>query len=415
MLSILRDFKNRGGGWFFSSSIFDKLTRVTLTFSLIAFLSKLDYGYWTLAFTLVSTLIPIKSLGIEAGILQYSSGLKKEDIDILFKNMFLKGLLFSLLFTLLSITYIFCFSEWHSKAHIIVYILSFWLPCFFLFEFLLNYYRVTKDHKKYAIIQTFYNVIFLVSVLIGFVFFSLNGVAIAFVLAPIITFLRFIPDFLNAKKIDWSIYNFRSRDIIFYGFKTSFTNYASVLLFYSDIFLIQYLTHNEVYISEYRTATIIPFNLSFFAVLYLNNDFVFLVENKLNKKKIREYLKNYTLLFTAFVAFVFIALFPFAEFWWKDVLFNGAYISSVVYFKVLLFGTIAMILFRIPTGNILSAVGKVHLNTIIGYATVCINLVLSFILFKSYGVLGIAYSTVTVLFVSGIVMYVFVLKYLNKK
>lgn len=415
MRSILKDFKKRGGVWFFSSSIFDKLTRVSLTFFLIAFLSKADFAYWTYALTFISTFIPIKSLGIEAGILQYGSGLEKDTINRLFKSMFLKGIFFSSVFAVLCIAICSFVLDSSPSSAQIIYILSFWLPSFFLFELLLNYYRIIKNHKKYALIQSFYNILFMVTLLIGYLTWSINGVAVAFVITPLITFFRFSPVFLKANKIEWSHYDFSSKDIIFYGFKTSFTNYASVLLFYSDIFLIEYLTHNETALAEYRTATIIPFNLSFFAVLYLNNDFVFLVENKLNKKILIKYLKNYTTLSLGFICLCLAILWPFSEFLWTKVLFSGEYVGSLGFFDILLFGTVAIILLRIPSGNVLSAIGKVHLNTIIGYCTVCFNILLSYGLFQYFGVTGIAYSTVLTLMLSGIVMYIFLFKYLNEK
>ena len=415
MISILRDFKNRGGVWFFSSNVFDKFIRVSLTFFLIAFLSKTDFAHWTFALTFVSTFIPIKSLGIEVGILQYGSGLKMDKIDNLFKFMFLRGLLYSSMFTCFCVLITLFVFDSSSNLDILICILSLWLPSFFLFELQLNYYRITKKHKTYAIVQSFNNILFFLCIILGYFIWSINGVALAFVISPIISFLRFSPVFLKAKTIDWSLYSFNLRDIMFYGVKTSFTNYASVLLFYTDIFLIEYLTNNEFYLSEYRTATIIPFNLGFFAVLYLNNDFVYLVENKLNKKELIKYLKNYTKLFIGFVTLCIVVLFPFADFWWSEVLFKGEYVASIGYFKVLLLATVAMILLRIPSGNLLSAIGKVHLNTIIGYITVTLNIILSYTLFQYYGVIGVAYSTVVTLMLSGITMYLFLLRYLNKK
>lgn len=415
MISILKDFKNRGGGWFFSSSIFDKITRVSLTFALIAFLSKKDFAYWTYAFTLVSTFIPIKSLGIEAGILQYGSGLNENKINELFKSMFIRGLTYSCVFALLCSSFTAVFFNYSNSVQILIYILCFWLPGLFLFELLLNYYRIIKQHKKYALVQSFYNIVFIFSLLLGYLIDKTFGVALAFVITPFITFIRFKPKFLTAKKIIWDQFEFRANDIIFYGFKSSFTNYATTLLFYTDIFLIEYLTKDEMLLSEYRTATIIPFNLSFFAVLYLNNDFVFLVENKLNKSVLIDYLKNYFYLFFSFTCICLIILYPFAEFWWSEVLFKGEYMESVPYFKVLLLATIAMIILRIPSGNLLSAIGKVHLNTIIGYLTIAVNLIVSIGLFKYYGIKGIAYSTVISLVLSGFAMCFFLFKYLNKK
>ena len=415
MLSILREFKQRGGLWFFSSGIFDKLIRVGLTFFLIDYLTKGEYSLWSLAFVIASTFMPIKSLGIESGILQYASGHQEEIKNSLFRYVFFRGLIFTGIIALIcTSTSYFISSEFHESRHLI-YILSFWLPFYFMFELLLNYTRVLKDHKVYAKIQSTYNITFVLCIALGFITLRTTGLAFAFTLSPLITFLFFIPDFLKSSSVDWSSLEFKPKDIIWYGFKSSLSNYASTLLFYMDVWLIEYFLNSKEALAEYRTATVIPLNLSFFAIMYINNDYVHLVENKENKGYLKSYLKKYLKVYTVFTALCLIVFYPFADLWWNTILFSGKYVESIPYFETLLFASVFIILLRIPAGNMLSAVGLVHVNTNIAYVTVVLNLIISASLFSLYGLQGIAYGTVISLGISGAIAFGYLFKYLNKR
>lgn len=415
MLSIIREFKNRGGLWFFSSGILDKLIRVSLTFFLIAVLTKAENGLWSIAMVIASTFIPLKSFGIESGILQYGSGLKEEIKQQLFKFVFYRGLLFTLLTAGVCASTTYFLSPDFYEAKPLVYILSFWLPSYFLFELLLNYARVLKTHKRYAKIQGVYNVTFMVLVGLGFVFLRTTGIALAFTLSPLITFLCFIPEFLKSQPLEWSGLDFRPKDVVFYGFKSSLSNYASTLLFYLDVWLIEYFLASKEVLAEYRTATTIPLNLGFFAIMYINNDYVHLVENKLNKSYLKSYLVKYFKVYVVFTALCLLVFYPFADLWWDTILFGGKYSESKPFFKILLFATAAIVLLRIPAGNMLSAVGLVHINTSIAYITILLNLIISVSLYSVYGLYGIAYGTVISLALSGGMAFFYLLKYLNKK
>ncbi len=415
MLSILKEFKNRGGLWFFSSGIFDKLIRVCLTFFLIDFLTKGEYSLWSLALVISSTFMPIKSLGIESGILQYASGLSERLKQQLFKYVFYKGLLYALGFALICLSTTYFIKPEFSESKPLLYILSLWLPFYFLFELILNYSRVIKNHKVYAKIQSTYNITFVICIVLGFVSFRTLGLAWAFTLSPLITFLIFIPDFLKAETINWEPLDFRPKDIIWYGFKTSFSNYASTLLFNMDVWIIEYYFNSKEDLAEYRTATAIPLNLSFFAIMYINNDYVHLVEHKEDRSYLKSYLKKYFKIYSIFTLICLLIFYPFSNLWWETILFSGKYIESKPIFETLLFAAVFVILLRIPAGNMLSAVGLVHINTNISYLTVILNLIISISLLPTLGLQGIAYGTVISFGISGCLAFWYLLKYLNKK
>jgi O-antigen/teichoic acid export membrane protein len=414
MINIIKEFKERGGLWFLSSNIFDKIVRFSLTFFLIYALSKEDNGIWAAAFAMANILIPIKSLGLESGILQYGVELNKENKIRLFKDIYLKGLLISLGFATLLFIYTFFLPDSFSSSQIILYVLCFWIPAQYSFEMTLNIFRIIKDHKSFAKAQAVYNVLFIVFIILGFYFFHILGIALAFLLTSLLSFLWFSKVFLNAKKFDWKQVNYSWKSLLSYGFKISLSNSASLLLFYLDVLLIQYLLPQPEQLAEYRTATVIPSNLPIIASIFINNDYVHLVEEKLNKPYIKKYIFNYLKVFSLYALLVFSVFYFLSDYWWQEWLFNGKYAQSESITNILLFGTIAIILLRIPAGNILSAIGLAHINTIIAYAILAVNIILSNLLFSQIGLEGIAYGTVISLLLSGIIGFYYLFRNLRE-
>lgn len=415
MKNILTEFKQRGGYWFFSSSIIDKITRVSLTFFLTYILSKTENGIWANAMVIVSIFFPIKSLGIEAGILQHGTHLSESDKKSLFHSIFKRGFLIVIGFVLLALLSTFFLTTGFKDSQYLIFILSFWLLTYYCFEMLLNYNRIIKNHKQYAKIQSTYNILFAILLILGFWLKGTYGIASAFVLTPLIIFFLFFPEFMSAPKLNWEKINFTFKDIINFGFKTSLSNYASLLLFYLDVLLIQHLLNSPDDLAIYRTATIIPLNIPFIASIYLNNDYVHLVEKKLNKQYIKDYLFKYFKIFTLILLLSFLVLIPFADFIWEDLLFNGKYQDSTSIYLTLLMGTTSIILLRMPAGNILSALGFVNINTVVAYITLVFNFFLSYFLFFEFGLLGIAYGTIISLFLSGLIMMGYLIMFLKKK
>ena len=99
---------------------------------------------------------------------------------------------------------------------------------------------------------------------------------------------------------------------------------------------------------------------------------------------------------------------------WGNLFKNGDYVNSASYFNILLIASVSIILLRVPAGNILAAVGLVHINTILSYLTLLFNLVLSYVLLNEFGLTGIAYGTVVSLTLFGTISLLFLYKYLNK-
>lgn len=415
MIKLLEEFKNRGGLWFFSSNFFERIIRLSLSIFVFSELAKGDAAIWSSALILLASFIPIKSLGIESGILNYANNLSGDVQKSVFKYFLSRGLVSTVLFACICALVAYNKDLEFSDSKILVYILCFALPCSFLYEFLLSYKLILKDHQQYAEIQMFYNLLYVLFLVVGFYFFGLIGFAFAFVLTPLFTFLFHSPKFNAVDNVDWSLIPFKPKEVISYGFKASITNYASELLFYTDLFLIEYIRNDKIGLSDYRVSTIIPLNLGFLAVVYLNNDYVHLVDHKENKPYLISYLVKYFKLYIPFTIIALSLLYFGSDYFWEDLYKSGKYKNSSDYFEILLLASFSIILLRIPAGNILSAIGKVHINTIISYVTLIVNFVLSYFFLGMYGLKGIAIGTVISLTLSGAISFIILYRFLVKK
>ncbi|MGB0999001.1 MAG: oligosaccharide flippase family protein [Flavobacteriales bacterium] len=411
LLKTLQSFKQRGGIWFFSSSMIDRLFRFLLSFMLMAYLAKSQFGQWSYALVFVSTFAPIKSLGLESSIINGSASVDSKNINAFFRSNFYRAIAIAFGMSLMCIGVTLIIPTQFNEARHLIYILCLWLISSSAYELNLAYYRAKKDHKTYAKIQTFYTICFIVLASSAVYFSGTTALAWVFVSTPVLVLMSFRPAFLSAKSFDFNAYSFKK--LISLGFKMSVSNYASLLLFYLDTFLISYLAENpDNILADYRTATLIPLNITYLASIYLTNDYVYLVENKTNKSYLLNYLKQYSILFLALLGSCILALYFGSDWIWTE-LFNGKYQDSAVYFNILLVGSVAIFLFRIPAGNMLSALDKVGFNVKIAYSALIFNAILSYFLFQSYQTAGIAYGSVISLALSGLVSYLYLLRHIN--
>ena len=161
ILKTIKSFQQRGGLWFLSSSALDRLFRFLLSFILIAFLAKEQFGQWSYALVFVNTFAPIKSLGLEFSIINFNASLHSQETDSFFRTSFYRAIAIAFGMSLICIGITLIIPTQFNEARHIIYILCLWLISSSAYELNLAYYRAKKDHKTYAKIQTFYNICFI--------------------------------------------------------------------------------------------------------------------------------------------------------------------------------------------------------------------------------------------------------------
>ncbi len=378
-------------------------------------MTQAEYGNWAYALTIVSVVFPFKGLGLENAMMRFGSlNNSLHEKFKLYKYSRKQGLIISLILAALVILIAPLITKKMEDSYNLILILACWLPSSFLMESKQSYFRLLKRHKIYSISQISQGIVVLV---IGFIAYKLGGslaFALIFTLAPAFIQLLFSADLKESiGQFDWSIPTFKKKEFYSYGVLTALTMVVSQLVFYLDVFLIENLVANpDESLAIYRTATLIPLNLGFIAVAFVNNDFVHLSEHSKDKLYLIKYLKNYYKLFGIYALAVVICFMLPANYWVQ--IFGKEYSDAGPIFSVLVFAMTGSILFRIPAGNMLAAIGMVKINTWISYSAIILNGVLSYFLILEYGIIGAAYGTAIILWSTGIFGLVYLLRHIQK-
>lgn len=205
--------------------------------------------------------------------------------------------------------------------------------------------------------------------------------------------------------------NFNLKEIRQYGFNTSATTLLSDALFSIDIIILSFLL-NEDAVADYRVAILIPSNVTFLALSFMQSDFHTLAKNYQN----RSFLKNYIIGYYKFFIPICLLVFIISTLFSKEILIvisKEKYAESSYIFVIFMATFLMNILFRNLYGNLLSAIGKMSVNTkgsVISFITL---IVFSFFLVPKYHILGMAISVSVTLLSSGFFYFYHFNKYLK--
>jgi O-antigen/teichoic acid export membrane protein len=241
-------------------------------------------------------------------------------------------------------------------------------------------------------------------------YFKENGYAIAIVLTPTITILFFIKKFKSDLFFNRKL-TMINREFWKYGFFASLSNVVTQLLFVIDILLIGFLLNDAEMVTNYKYISLIPLSLLFLPRAFINADFVAFTENIYDKKYIIKYIKSYLLLFTI-LSIAFCILFGFfSNFILK--LFDADFIQFKTSFLILIIGVSGILIFRGLFGNLLSSIGKAHINFYITFTALIINFFSNYYLIPKYGLKGAAITSASLMWFTGILSAIIFWKFYN--
>ena len=81
---------------------------------------------------------------------------------------------------------------------------------------------------------------------------------------------------------------------------------------------------------------------------------------------------------------------------------------------VLTIGICGILTFRSIFGNLLSSIGKAHINLLITGVAVCLNLILNYRLIPEFELFGAAITSATLMWFSGILSMIFFVYYYRR-
>lgn len=410
--NYIQNFISRSGSYVLLATIAARLLSFLASWIALQLIDNKELGIIIFAFNIISFFIPIGGFGLHQSLIRYGALLKTNtEKDSLFIFTFKKGLAASLLLIALIVTASFFIDFSFEKTRNYVIFLSFTILPFYVFELIKIQFRLKYNNKSFAFAELTFNILLVVSVLILSYFYKEQGYAFALFLAPLLTsavfFFRLKINFKNYKTL--SIYN---NEFYKYGFFASLSNVLTQLLFVIDIFLIGYLLKDSEMVTNYKYVSLIPFSLLFLPRVFIATDFVAFTEKIFDENYIKNYKKGYINFFAIVSVITVLISYFFSE---KILLLFGAEFKQFSdSFFILILGVCGILIFRGLYGNLLSSIGKAHINYYIASIALVLNVIANYYLIPRYGIKGAAITSTVLMWFTGILSYILFSMYYKK-
>ncbi|WP_439127558.1 hypothetical protein [Polaribacter sp.] len=412
IVSYISNFLSRKGSYVFFATIFARIFSFLAAWFALKLIPNKELGVVLFAYNIIVFIIPISGLGLHQSFIRYGALLKtKAEKNSLFLYVFKKGIWVSLLLIacICLISFFIDFQFKNTRTYLIV--LSFIIIPSFLLEIIKAQLRLNHENKKFAFTEITQSILLLISVLILSYYFKELGYAVALLITPTLTAVLFI------KKIG---INFKLKnkltitDSTFwkYGFFASLSNVVTQLLFVIDILLIGYLLADTEMVTNYRYISLIPFSLLFLPRVFMATDFVTFTEKIYDKAYIKKYIKSYMLLFLLISIVLVVTSYFLGDF--ILALLDSNFSKYTQTFLILIIGVCGIFIFRGLFGNLLSSIGKAHINYYIASFALLLNIVSNYYLIPKYGIKGAAITSAILMWFTGVVS-VIAFKLLYKK
>ncbi len=390
-----------------AASLFTKVIAFVTSLVLVRILSPSDYGVLSYVLSTLAFFIPFAGGGLQHSYMRFAPlETNTQNRAGLFKQSLIKGLLISAFIAFVLFIAIPFLNLESGISPTYFYLLLIYLFTYFILEMVKVNYRVQNNNKKYASVDaSTAGILFFVACFAAYYYGPLAYI-FAFVCVPLFIGLAHLK---SSTTSNISL----TKEYYSYGLWVGVGSIASQLMYSLDVFLVGQIIQDTTQIAIYRSASIIPLALFFIPNSYITTHYISLAENSRNKLFLVNFAKEYCKVFLLISMTIAILLYAIAS-PLITTLFGENYIDAVVLFRILLIGMVGAFVFRIPFGNLLAAVGKSNWNAIVAFAILFLNGVLNYFALNSYGLLGAAVVTSSLLWISGFVSLYLFYKYLKQ-
>ncbi|UOU99544.1 hypothetical protein MUU74_06190 [Chryseobacterium daecheongense] len=243
------------------------------------------------------------------------------------------------------------------------------------------------------------NILGLLMMIIFSIFWGLYGYLLANVIAPFLSLFWYKRSLWNIKS---PLLRFTKKEIWSFAIHASITALLSDAFFSVDILLLNFFK-NESVVANYKVALIIPANITFLALSFMQSDYPILAKNYRNKSFLINYMINYYKIFIP-ISFLILVTGCFLSRTILWLFFGMQYTDNSFSFSLLLAAFCSSMLLRNLYGNMLSAVGLMKRNTFYSILSLILLVGFSYFLVPKYGAVGMAVSLSTTLTIIGVLM-----------
>ncbi|WP_300672579.1 oligosaccharide flippase family protein [Soonwooa sp.] len=408
LADFIKNFLNSKGHYVFLSLLVAKICGFIGSALIFRLLDKHEMGAASIVMSLSVIFIAFSGFGSQQGLLRYGSITdNQDDKNALSAYLFKKGLFYHII---LSLIFLFSSVFYVEKYEHILYFFIFFsirLVGYYFYNYTQSQLRINGDNQGFARLNNVVNIVGLALMLAFTYLWGLTGYLTSLMLIPYISLLWLKPLKIKAPKII-----FDKKELWTYNFQTAATALFSDALFSIDVLILGFLM-SETAVANYKAAILLPANVTFLAVSFMQSDFPTLAKNYQNKKFLTNYIKNYYKIFIPICILIFGI-----SFLLKDELVKLAsgnrYDNLGISFSILLGAFLLNMLFRNLYGNLLSAVGLMKVNTIVSILVLLVLSGLSLFLVPKYGINGMAIAQAISLQFTGVVLMFSFIIYLRK-
>lgn len=416
----IKELMDKGFFHIFGSNVLNKVIQFSSGIFLVRILTKMDFGIFTYSQNLISFFLLMNGFGIMNGLLQFGTkdiGIDKKEslIKYSIEISLISNFIISLLIVIYSKIGIFKIEE---ARNIFLY-MGFYPLSNILIEIIQIKNRIDLENKKLALnanINTFLNCFFMI--VMGYTY-GIIGVIFGKYLANLLTILYGFSTIKNVVK-KWKkikkIKKIERKIILKFSLISMLNNGVSQLLYIIDILLIGIIINKTDIIALYKTATLIPFALNFIPLSVMTYIYPYFSKNSMDKIYLSITYKQLIkwMFFINGIISMFLIVFS------KQIIivfFGEDYVEMEKIFQILSFGYFFVGTFRIPSGNLLAAIGQIKFNLYMTIVCGILNIILDIFFIKNYGSIGAAIATLIIFMISSIIgnYYIYITLYKKKK
>lgn len=410
----LRKLHENGAFYIFIGDFINKFITMFGTIFVARFFSKNDFGLISNIDNIYGYIYLLSGLGMVNAIFRFVIITKEKEKQ---KAYYLYMRRVGFIFNVAVVVVILILSIFVQEIDNLVLLGTLIFPFHFIIDSSLYLFRAKIKNKRYALYNILISfLVILTRILAGY----LNNVYLTFITKIIIYVLFAVILYFGANLTfdkDGETYKLlpeEKKKLFSYSLQFLVTNGVWALFMLNDIFLLNLLIKNNEIVADFKIAFTLPANLSlvtqsigmFVAPYFIKNE-------KDSKWVLSNYLK--LLLISFVLVSAFSLLFVLLSKQLVSLLFGAEYLNVVALMNVLIVGQLINSVFRYSPANLLSAMGKVKINTFVSLGGVILQIVLNVLLIPKYGVFGVAITSIIVftllsLILNGIFIYVYKVK-----
>ena len=399
---ITRAF-NTGFVHVFLANVVSQLVAFCGSIFYVRLLGQTQFGIYAFAYTIISFFLLVNGFGAASGVLQFVSRQNDDTMRLSYlKYSIILGIIFNCLLSVGIFVYANIMPLPIVGAKRFLCLMAFFPIGRLYIDIYQAYLRATLQNQLLAKFAISTNLVLLTSNIFGIYYFGLIGFIvstyISYLLIIIVsTFIYKLPNVFSIISIRINITEFIS-----YSMYVTIGNAFSQLLFILDILILGYVLKNALTIGIYKVATVIPFAINFIPGIVSSFFYPYFAKNAHNHvyvKELKYKLQKGMFVFSFTVSTVLIILAkPIIT-----IIFGVEYIDSVLPFQILCFGFWILATFRNINGNVLAALGYAKFAMWQNVFVVTINIILTYFLVISYGIIGSAIGVVIIYALSGLI------------